>query len=74
MELPWGKEPTFRIMTMVAMEGASLEVPPEAELPGGGFAGLAAYTAIMRRCWAQDPAERPASFAAVLADLRAIQL
>lgn len=72
-EIPWAREPTtFRIMTMVAMEGASLEVPPEADLPGGGFVGLSAYTALMRRCYAHEPAERPASFAAVLADLRAI--
>ena len=30
-----------------------------------------AYVALMRRCWAQDPAQRP-DFAAVIAELRVI--
>ena len=35
----------------------------------GGFPGLGAYVALMRRCWAQAPEERP-GFGEVIADLR----
>ena len=37
-------------------------MPAHAALPGPGaaaFAGLDAYVAFMRRCWAQAPANRP---------------
>jgi serine/threonine protein kinase len=42
--------------------GGRPEVPPRGELPGPGaaaFAGLDEYEALMRRCWAQAPEERP---------------
>jgi ankyrin repeat protein/serine/threonine protein kinase len=42
--------------------GGRPEVPPRGELPGpgaGAFAGLDEYEALMRRCWAQAPEERP---------------
>ena len=29
------------------------------QLPGGTFNGYDAYVALMQRCWAEDPAERP---------------
>ena len=29
------------------------------QLPGGTFAALGDYTALMRRCWAEQPGERP---------------
>ena len=52
------------------MEGRRPDVPPFDALPGGVFEGLPAYVALMRACWAQDPGDRPASFAEVLAALR----
>ena len=55
------------------MEGQRPEVPPTGALPGGGFRDLAAYVALVRACWAQEPAARPASFAEVLAGLRSLQ-
>ena len=55
------------------MKGERLEVPPTSALPGGGFRGLEAYTALMRACWAQGPGDRPASFALVLAALRRLE-
>ena len=55
------------------MEGQRPEVPPSSALPGGGFRGLPAYMALMKRCWAQEPGARPASFAEVLAALRSVQ-
>ena len=57
------------------VQGASLEVPPAGELPGGGgFPGLGPYLALMRRCWDKDPARRPASFAEIIAALRWVLL
>ena len=29
------------------------------QLPGGSFSGYDAYVALMQRCWAEDPADRP---------------
>lgn len=57
-------------MTLVLMEGAQLGVPPVAELPGGGFAGLPSYVSLMRRCSAPAAADRPASFTEVITELR----
>ncbi len=45
------------------MEGLRPQVPPRIALPGPdtlAFAGLDAYCQLMRDCWAQQPAERPA--------------
>ncbi|KAI3432676.1 hypothetical protein D9Q98_004219 [Chlorella vulgaris] len=44
--------------------GARLEVPPREALPAQGMGGAPAavldgYVALMRRCWAEDPASRP---------------
>ena len=72
-DIPWATEQGYRIMLMV-MKGDRLEVPPPAKLPGGGFKGLPAYTALMERCWAQAPEDRPASFAEVIAELRALKI
>jgi hypothetical protein len=49
-------------------------VPPAAQLPGAGggtadFLGLEEYVALMRRCWAEEPEERP-QFGAVVKELR----
>ena len=71
-EIPWAGEQTFRVMSLVMMEEARPPVPPPAALPGGGFVGLPAYEALMRRCWAQAPVDRPQNFAEVISALRAI--
>ena len=44
------------------MRGERPTIPDAAALPGpdcASFAGLDAYCAIMQRCWAQEPSERP---------------
>ena len=44
------------------MAGADLPIPPRSELPGPGgatWAGLDAYVALLRRCTARAPADRP---------------
>ena len=54
------------------MRGDRLPVPPRAELPGPDtqqFAQLDAYCALMQRCWAHEPEERP-DFGAVIQELR----
>ena len=73
-EIPWATEQTFRVMSLVMMEGRRPLVPPPTALPGGGFAGLPAYEALMQQCWAQAPADRPQTFAAVISALRATPL
>ena len=54
--------------------GKRLEVPPLSDLPGGGFKGLPQYTALMERCWAQEPKDRPGSFAEIIAELRKLKV
>lgn len=50
--------------------GGRLPLPEDpADLPGGTFPGLPAYLALMQRCWAQEPAERP-GFAEIINLLR----
>ncbi len=44
------------------MAGATLPIPPAAQLPGpdtAAFAGLDAYIRLLKRCCAQVAAERP---------------
>lgn len=44
------------------LQGERPAVPPRRELPGPdtlAFAGLDQYCALMRECWAEDPAARP---------------
>ena len=62
-----------QIMCAISEKGERPEVPSEAPgaLLGGTFPGFPAYCALMRRCWAEDPAERP-SFEAVIAELRSM--
>lgn len=53
------------------MNGIQMEVPAQDRLPGpdaASFAGLDDYIALMRRCWAQRPDERP-SFQEVVQEL-----
>lgn len=53
-------------------EGGRLEFPEPSKLPGPGsgeFEGLQDYIALVNRCWAQDPKDRP-SFQQIVDDLR----
>lgn len=69
-ELPWGTQNPWQVVTIV-MDGGRLEVPAAEALPGGGgsFEGLDAYVALIRKCWAQNPLDRP-TFSEVIAQLR----
>lgn len=70
-ELPFEGENIWQLAPFVA-QGGRLPIPDRGALPGKdtlGFAGLDTYIAIMKRCWSQDPAERP-SFKEVADDLR----
>ncbi|PSC74168.1 Serine threonine-kinase CTR1 [Micractinium conductrix] len=59
--LPWGPANPWQLVSLV-VGGGRLEVPPRGALPGADtptFTGLEAYLALMRRCWAQNPCDRP---------------
>ena len=77
--LPWSQAPwagwnPWQIASHV-QRGGRLQVPPAHQLPGPDAPAVAAagrldaYCALMRDCWAQEPADRP-SFAGVAARLR----
>eukprot|EP00887_Chlorella_sp_A99_P007446 scaffold2.g7446.t1 len=69
-ELPFDKLNPFQIINQVQhSEGSCLAIPPNHELPAGPFEGYADYVALMRACWARDPADRP-SMAEVASRLR----
>lgn len=70
-EIPWGGSNPWQVVTVVG-EGGRPEIP--ATLPGPDPIEavdvlLPPYEALMRRCWAQNPAERP-GFQEVIAALR----
>jgi hypothetical protein len=73
-ELPWVGVNPFVIMKSTAA-GERLPIPARDDLPdrGGDFADLDAYIALMRRCWAQNPADRP-GFGEIIASLRWVSL
>lgn len=50
-------------------DGKRPPIPALEELPGGGFEGLMRFMALLQRCWAQAPADRPA-FPAIIQELR----
>lgn len=57
------------------LNGQRPEVPAREALPGpdtAAFGGLGAYCQLMRECWAQDPAARPA-LPDIVPRLRALQ-
>jgi hypothetical protein len=69
--LPWEGANLYQLVFMVS-RGERLPIPPPGELPGAealGPADFEAYVSIIRRCWAQEPSERP-SFADIIAELR----
>ncbi len=51
------------------IDGSRPEFPPAGQLPGGGFEGWEAYVDLVRRCWAENPQDRP-GFTQIIADLR----
>jgi len=78
MEVPW--ESTYpRVIVSTIQKGGRLPIPDLATLqsrwgPGSSsFAKLDDYVALMQRCWAQDPGQRPA-FAQVIHDLRYVDI
>ena len=60
--LPWGNCSPWQVVINVTERGNRPEVPPDDELLGAPLecAAKACYVALMKRCWAADPAERPA--------------
>ncbi|PRW60140.1 Serine threonine- kinase CTR1 [Chlorella sorokiniana] len=72
--LPWRDFDTpFQIMFAV-LQGERPAIPPRHELPGPdtlAFAGLDAYIALLKECWADDPAARP-SFDQIVPRLAAL--
>ncbi len=53
------------------MNGGRLEIPDDSHIPGldGGIEGISAYRALLQRCWAQSPQDRP-SFDEIVDELR----
>ncbi|KAL4421962.1 hypothetical protein ABPG77_007904, partial [Micractinium sp. CCAP 211/92] len=60
-QCPWPHTSPWALVGKL-MDGHRLAIPPRDQLPGpdtASFAGLDAYIALMQRCWAQNPADRP---------------
>lgn len=58
-----------QVVIAVVDRGLRPEVPAVSALPTAPLRQHSAYVALMRRCWATDPAQRPA-FEAVISELR----
>ena len=72
-QLPWGTANPWGIVNQINA-GNRLPVPAPAELPGpgsGDWPKLDAYIALMNRCWAQRPEDRP-TFDQIMAELRVL--
>ena len=72
-ELPWGTSNPWGIVGQITT-GQRLPIPPANELPGpesGSWPKLGDYIALMNRCWAQEPSDRP-SFQEIMVALRQI--
>lgn len=70
-DLPWGPTNPWQVVTVVT-EGGRLEVPAREILPGpdtNDFEELDGYVALMRRCWAHNPDDRP-TFQEIISELR----
>lgn len=70
-ELPWSAANPWQLVTHVT-GGGRLDIPPRHQLPGAdtaAFAALDGYVALLQRCWAQAPADRP-GFEAIIPQLR----
>eukprot|EP00884_Botryococcus_braunii_P018261 jgi/Botrbrau1/5118/Bobra.0128s0026.1 len=69
-ELPWEDMGTFQIIVAIAERRQRPEIPANpASTPGGSFSGISEYIALIKRCWAEDPRQRPL-FDQVIGDLR----
>lgn len=70
--IPWEGVNAFQLVFMVS-SGDRLAMPALEALPGKlpERAVYDAYVALVRRCWAQDPAERP-TFGDIISELRNI--
>jgi serine/threonine protein kinase len=70
-ELPWGTTGPWVIVGALGA-GERPPIPPRSELPGppgtAEWEGLDGYLALMQRCWAQEPEDRP-SFEAIINEL-----
>lgn len=73
-QFPWGDAAPWTVVAAI-QGGRRPAVPPAAQLPGLGPGamppGLGRYVALMERCWAQQPQNRP-SFEDIMAEMRAI--
>ncbi|PRW33138.1 Serine threonine- kinase CTR1 [Chlorella sorokiniana] len=72
-QLPFGPANPWHLVAHV-LAGGRLDIPPREALPGtdtAAFACLDGYAALMQRCWAQAPDERP-DFQQVVQELRAL--
>lgn len=72
-ELPFAAMKPFQMIVYIGSQGGRPEIPPPGSplIRGGTFPGYDDYLALMRACWAENPADRPA-FDQVIASLRAI--
>lgn len=70
--LPWGDRNPFQLVHMISA-GERLTVPAREAVAGATPDPelYEAYVALIRRCWAQRPEERP-GFAEIIQDLRAM--
>ncbi|KAL4517811.1 hypothetical protein Ndes2437B_g03932 [Nannochloris sp. 'desiccata'] len=72
-KLPWSDTPTVWNIVGNVLKGGRPALPPRAELPGlKPSDNLDAYTALIQRCWAQEPSARP-DFNSIASELRALQ-
>ncbi|KAL4436097.1 hypothetical protein ABPG77_005545 [Micractinium sp. CCAP 211/92] len=72
-QLPWGTAKPWKIINLV-LNGGRLEVPSRDSLPGDdtpAFTGLDRYVALIKRCWAHNPFDRP-TFGEVIPELRSL--
>ncbi|PRW57695.1 Serine threonine- kinase CTR1 [Chlorella sorokiniana] len=73
LELPWPHVGPWSLVGKL-MDGVRLEVPPRDQIPGSDtptFQYLDTYIALMKRCWAQHPEDRP-GFEEVIHEVRAM--
>lgn len=70
-QLPWGTSNPWSIVNRVT-SNQRLPVPQKSEIPGpegGSWRNLNRYVALMERCWAQNPGDRP-DFEEIMSELK----
>ena len=73
-ELPWMKDNPWSVAHTVG-NGGRLPIPNRWDLPGldtNAFTRLDDYIALMQRCWAQNPYDRP-RFSEIIQELRSME-